>query len=123
MQFTFFYNEFKKKQAALPPKEFGVRAPKDVLSSRYVFLALQYVPVIPTKPATACFGTRIPVYWSLVITRCAETGLVPPARGVMVSAVDSPAGFRTVRIELMTDVCTRAIPTISEVPVARPTTV
>ena len=34
-----------------------------------------------------------------MITKCAETGLVPPARGVMVNAVEFPAGFRTVRIE------------------------
>jgi hypothetical protein len=38
-------------------------------------------------------------YANCVITRCAETGLVPPARGVMVSAMELPAGFRTVSIE------------------------
>lgn len=58
-----------------------------------------------------------------VITRCADTGLVPPASGVMVNAVELPAGFRTVSTELITVVCTRAMPTICEVPVARPTTV
>ncbi len=58
-----------------------------------------------------------------MITRCAETGLVPPARGVIVSAVELPAGFRTVSIELITVVVTSAIPTIWEVPVARPSTV
>lgn len=58
-----------------------------------------------------------------MITRCAETGLVPPARGVMVKAVELPVGFRTVSIELMTVVVTRVIPIIWEVPVARPTTV
>jgi len=34
-----------------------------------------------------------------------------------------PAGFLTVKIELTEVVVTMAIPTISEVPVARPTTV
>ena len=57
------------------------------------------------------------------MTRCAETGRVPPARGVMVSAVELPAGFRTVRMELMTVVVTMAIPVICEAPVALPTTV
>lgn len=52
------------------------------------------------------------LYATCVITRCAETGLVPPANGVIVSAAALPAGFRTVSTELMTVVCTRAIPTI-----------
>lgn len=39
-----------------------------------------------------------------VITGCAETGRVPPASGVMVSAVELLAGFRTVKIELTTGV-------------------
>lgn len=52
------------------------------------------------------------LYAICVITRCAETGLVPPANGVIVSAAALPAGFRTVSTELMTVVCTRAIPTI-----------
>ena len=47
-----------------------------------------------------------------MITRCAETGLVPPAIGVMVSAVELPEGFRTVNNELVAVVFTRAIPTI-----------
>ena len=47
-----------------------------------------------------------------VITRCADTGRVPPARGVMVSAAALPAGLRTVRIELTAVVVTTAIPTI-----------
>ena len=36
------------------------------------------------------------------MTRCAETGRVPPASGVIVNAVELPAGFRTVRIEPVT---------------------
>jgi len=55
--------------------------------------------------------------------RCAETGRVPPASGVIVSAAALPAGFLTVRIELMTVVVTIAIPIICEAPVALPTTV
>ena len=35
-----------------------------------------------------------------VITRWADTGRVPPARGVMVSAAALPAGLRTVSTEL-----------------------
>ena len=62
-------------------------------------------------------------YWIWVITKCAETGRVPPARGVMVSAAAVPSGFRTVKTELITVVSTIAIPTIWEAPVARPTTV
>ena len=38
-----------------------------------------------------------------VITRGADTGRVPPAKGVIVSAAALPAGLRTVKIEL-TDV-------------------
>ena len=38
-----------------------------------------------------------------MITRCADTGRVPPAKGVIVSAAALPAGLRTVKIEL-TDV-------------------
>ena len=57
------------------------------------------------------------------MTRCAETGLVPPASGVIVSAVELPAGFRTVNTELMLVVVTIAIPIIWLVPAARPTTV
>lgn len=58
-----------------------------------------------------------------VITRCADTGRVPPARGVMVSAAALPSGLRTVRTELVDVVVTTAIPTICDVPVARPATV
>ena len=58
-----------------------------------------------------------------MITRCADTGRVPPERGVMVSAVAFPVGLRTVRIELTSVVVTIAMPTICEVPVARPATV
>lgn len=49
-----------------------------------------------------------------VITKCAETGLVPPASGVMVNAVEFPAGFRTVKTEFITVVVTKAIPTICD---------
>ena len=58
-----------------------------------------------------------------MITRCADTGRVPPARGVTVSAAAFPAGLRTVKIEFVVVVDIIAIPTISEVPVARPATV
>jgi len=63
------------------------------------------------------------IYWICKITRCAETGRVPPANGVIVSAVALPAGFLTVKTELTVDVVTRAMPIICSVPVARPTTV
>ena len=53
-----------------------------------------------------------------VITRCADTERVPPARGVMVSAAAFPAGLRTVRTEFVAVVVTTAIPTICDVPVA-----
>lgn len=46
------------------------------------------------------------------MTRCADTGSAPPARGVMVRAVDSLTGFRTVSMELITVVWIRLIPTI-----------
>ena len=36
-----------------------------------------------------------------MITRCADTGRVPPARGVTVSAAAFPAGLRTVRTEFV----------------------
>ena len=62
-------------------------------------------------------------HWSWVITRWADTGRVPPATGVMVSAAAVPSGLRTVRMELTEVVCTRAIPTIWVVPPARPATV
>ena len=62
-------------------------------------------------------------YWICVITKCAETGRVPPASGVMVSAAELPAGFRTVKTELAASISTIAISTIWDVPVAQPTTV
>jgi hypothetical protein len=49
---------------------------------------------------------RVSNHATCVMVRCADTGLVPPARGVMVNAVAFPAGFRTVRMELMTVVVT-----------------
>ena len=58
-----------------------------------------------------------------MITKCADTGLVPPASGVIVRAVEFPAGFLTVKIEFADEVEIILIPMISEVPVARPTTV
>ena len=51
-------------------------------------------------------------YAICVITRCAETGSVPPARGVTVSASAFAAGFRTVKVEFSEVVVTIAIPTI-----------
>ena len=57
------------------------------------------------------------------MTRCAETGRVPPASGVIVKAAALSAGFLTVNIESTEVVVTIAIPIICEVPVARPTTV
>ena len=57
------------------------------------------------------------------MTRWAETGRVPPASGVIVNAAALPAGFRTVKTELITVVVTIAVPTIWEAPVARPATV
>src|SRR5271163_4253534 len=48
-------------------------------------------------------------YLSRKTTKCAETLEVPPASGVIVNAVELPAGLRTVRVEATTVVCTRAI--------------
>ncbi len=47
-----------------------------------------------------------------VMIRCADTGRVPPASGVMVSAAAFPAGLRTVKTELTAVVVMTAIPTI-----------
>lgn len=63
------------------------------------------------------------IYCICVMTRCAETGSVPPAFGVIVSAVVLSAGFRTVKMELILVVVTMAMPIIWLVSVARPTTV
>ena len=63
------------------------------------------------------------IYWMRRIVRCAETGSVPPASGVMVRAVVSPAGLTTLKTELTDVVLTIATLTIWLVPVARPTTV
>ena len=57
------------------------------------------------------------------MVRCAETGRVPPASGVIVSAAALLAGLRTVKMELMVVVVRMDIPIICEAPVARPTTV
>ena len=59
----------------------------------------------------------------LTIIKCAETGLVPPVKGVIVSAVALPAGFLTVNIEFVSVVIIIAVSMICEVPVALPTTV
>lgn len=63
------------------------------------------------------------IYWICVITRCAETGCVPLANGVIVSAVELSAGFLTVKIELIEVVVKIANPIIWLVPVVLPTTV
>lgn len=63
------------------------------------------------------------IYWICVIIRCAETGCVPPANGVIVSAVELAAGFLTVKTELIVVVVRIANPIIGLVPVALPTTV
>ena len=46
------------------------------------------------------------------MVKCADTGRVPPASGVMVSAVVLPARLRTVKIEFIEVVSTNATPTI-----------
>jgi len=35
------------------------------------------------------------------VTKCADTGLVSPASGVIVNAVEFPAGFLTLNIEFI----------------------
>jgi len=62
------------------------------------------------------------IYWICVITRCAETGCVPPTNGVIVSAVALSAGFLTVKTELIVVVIITN-PIIWLVHVALPTTV
>ena len=49
-----------------------------------------------------------------IMTRCAETGRVPPASGVIVNAAELPAEFRTVKIEFITVVVIIAMPTICD---------
>lgn len=46
------------------------------------------------------------------MTRCADTGSVPPAKGVIVRAAALLAGLRTVKMELAVVVVTSAIPII-----------
>jgi hypothetical protein len=46
------------------------------------------------------------------MTTCTETDRVPPAKGVIVKAVELPTGLRTVRIELNEVVSTIGNPTI-----------
>lgn len=65
----------------------------------------------------------LPFYINCVITMCAETGFVPPAVGVIVSAIVLSSGFLTVNIEFSVVIVIINIPEISEVPVALTTTV
>ena len=62
-------------------------------------------------------------YEYLVIVKCADTAFAPPANGVTVKAVDSPAGLCTLNVELGDTVCIKHVSLINEVPVALPTTV
>lgn len=62
-------------------------------------------------------------YCIWIIIEWAETGSVPPALGVIVRAVVSLAGFRTVNIEVATVVDIIDTPKIWEVPAALPTIV
>ncbi|MDD5924220.1 MAG: hypothetical protein PUC88_05470 [Clostridia bacterium] len=59
------------------------------------------VVAIQVNLITGDFKFAVKIYPICVMTRCAETGRVPPASGVIVNAVELPAGFRTVRIELI----------------------
>ena len=61
--------------------------------------------------------------YSDLIERVAETGLAPPATGVIVSAVEFPAGFITLNRAFAVDVVMIVLQTSWLVPVARPTTV
>jgi hypothetical protein len=45
------------------------------------------------------------------MTKCAETGLTPPATGVAVKAIGWPNGFRILNILLGKTVSTRQMPT------------
>lgn len=62
-------------------------------------------------------------YWNWVITRWAETGFVPPVKGVIVDDVGLSAGFLTVKIESICVVVIMLVPILYVVPVVRPTTV
>ena len=62
-------------------------------------------------------------YASLAITRCAETGSVPPEFGIRVKAVAAPAGLRTVITAFSELVVIIDIPTIWEPSAERPATV
>ena len=57
-----------------------------------------------------------------VMTKCAETGLLPPANGVMVSEEGLPE-LTTRNIALADAVVSSDMPTIWLLPAARPTTV
>ena len=78
-----------------------------------------------------CHTINIIVIWNsiyifyaiFVMTKWAETGLVPPATGVIVRALAVPLGFWTVNIEFAVVVVIKTIPVIWSVPVALPLTV
>ena len=46
------------------------------------------------------------------MTRCADTGRVPPASGVIVSAAAFPAGLRTVRMAIVETTVTNSVLTV-----------
>ena len=52
------------------------------------------------------------IYWILVITKCADTGFVPPAIRAIVSAAAFPSVFLMVKVELIEVVSTSSIPII-----------
>ena len=54
---------------------------------------------------------------------CADTGFVPPANGVIVNDVDSPAGFLMLIDVFGIIVSIKQVSEINDVPVALPTTV
>ena len=61
-------------------------------------------------------------YCNLFITRCADTGIVPPANGVIVKAGVADVGLSIPIKVFITVVCINETPTICDVPVALPTT-
>lgn len=67
-------------------------------------------PIWQTRRCSIC--SIFIAYSKRVMTSDAETGLVPPANGVIVSAVGLPAGQRTVNILFITVVVINVVPTI-----------
>ena len=64
------------------------------------------------------------LYYAMrTIAKCADTGCVPPASSVIVSAAALAAGFRTVRMLSVCVVSMIDVPITCDVPVARPATV